>query len=145
PLQVLRIEKRRDVRLERFPLDRRRKIRQRRRVVLIRKSRKMMTEFVNENIRRLLAVCGNRAVQAEDSAASVCPGIRDDLDELVRRKGRNVPERSILKSQDIPLRTESVVTCTQRRPAVHTRGRPKTPASPSVGQQPHTFHTTPHP
>src|SRR5262245_63834145 len=84
-----------------------------------------MTEFVNENIRRLLTVCGDRTVQPKDSTASVCSGIRNDLDEVVRRKGRNIPEHSILKSQDIPLRTEAIVTCSQRRPTVHARRRPR--------------------
>ncbi len=69
----------------------------------------MVTELVDEDVRRLLAIGSDGAVQPEDSPATISPRIRDDLDEFVWRKRSDVAERAILKRKNVTLGTESVV------------------------------------
>ena len=51
-----------------------------------------MAKFVHEDVRRLIAVGRDRAVQPEDPAAAVGSRVGENLDELVRRERGGLSE-----------------------------------------------------
>ena len=82
-----------------------------------------MAKLVNENIIRETVVCGDRAVEVEDSAAAVGAIVCEYLDELVRRKLRDFPQRAIVKREHVTFGAERVVGRAHRRVAINAGRR----------------------
>src|SRR5215208_3916086 len=85
----------------------------------------MVSELVDEDVRRLVAVRRDRAVEPEDAAAAVGARVRQNLDEFVRRKRRGFTQLPVLEREDVTLRAEGVVRRAERRAAVDARRRPR--------------------
>ena len=69
-----------------------------------------MTKLVHEDVVRESVVRRNRAVEIENSTATVSPIVYQNLDELVRRKLRHFSQRAVIESQHIPFGSERVVS-----------------------------------
>src|SRR6185436_19172921 len=84
-----------------------------------------MSELVDEDVRRPEAVRRHGAVLAENSAASIGSGVRQDLDELVGSEGGHVAERPVVEGQDVALAAERVVRGADPRAAMDAHGGPR--------------------
>ncbi len=84
PLDIVRVEERRDVRFIRLLGHRRKFVLDRARVVLVGQAGEVMAELVHEQVARVTAVGGRRAEQAVYPAAAVDLGVGQDLDEVIR-------------------------------------------------------------
>src|SRR6185295_3255500 len=90
-------------------LGRRRSVGDGRRVVLVRESREVVTELMNEDVIRERIVDCNCAVQIEDAPAAVRAAVRENLDEFVRRELRDIPEPLVVERENVSFRSKSVI------------------------------------
>ena len=118
PLEILSIAKRGDIRLPGLDSISGGRVCNGRCVVFVGQPREVMPEFVNEDIGRLSAVSGDRAVEVEYAASSIGPRVRNYLYELVRRERCNGAHRAVVKGKDVSLGSEGVVACSERRLAI---------------------------
>src|SRR6185312_16923878 len=81
-------------------------------------------ELVDEDVRGPEAVGGHGAVEVEDAAAAVGVAVDEDLDELVRRIGGDVPEGAVVEGEDVALAAEGVIGGADGRAAVLPGGGP---------------------
>src|SRR5215510_4229912 len=95
----------------------------------------MMSELVDEDVRGLLTVRGDSAVQTKNPAAAISARVCDDLDELVWCKLGDVSKRAILKCQNVSLGAERIVACAEGRRSMDSRRRPRNPGLFSGGTQ----------
>ena len=79
-----------------------------------------MTEFMHENVVCESVVGGYGAIEIENAAATIGAVVCKYLDEFVRRKLRDLPQRVVVKSEYIALGTKSIVGRTQRGIVIDT-------------------------
>src|SRR5437899_5680350 len=82
-----------------------------------------MAELVDENVRRFVAICRYSAVEAKDPPSAIRARIRHDLDELIGRELRHLAQSAVVERQDVALRAERVIACSQGRSDVDSGRR----------------------
>src|SRR5688572_1426514 len=106
---------------------RRRRICYRRGVVLVRERGEVVSKLVHEHVVGESIVGSHGAVKIEDAAAAISAIVCEYLDELIRRKLRDAAELMVVERQNISLRTECIVSRTNRRVTIDPRRRTRDP------------------
>src|SRR6185369_4900539 len=95
-----------------------------RRVVLVAEAGKMMAELVNEDVFGEAGIDGGGRLIVEDASSAVLLLVHEDLEELVRRRGCDVAQRTIVEREHVALGIEDVVLRADRGAAIVARSRP---------------------
>src|SRR5205085_6815776 len=82
-----------------------------------------MSELVHEDVLGESGVDRGRRLIAKDSAAAVLLLIHEDLEIVVRRRGRDLAQRMIVEREHVALRIEDVVLDAGERAAIVLRPR----------------------
>ena len=82
-----------------------------------------MAELVHEDVVAPVVVGSHGAELAEDAAAAIGLAVDHDLDEIIWRVLRQLPERAVVQGQDVTLAAKDVVARANGRRAVDAGGR----------------------
>ncbi len=80
----------------------------------------MVTKLVDENVVGKSVVGSDRAVEIEDTAATVSSIVNQHFYELVRRKLCSPAQGAVVKRQHVSFRSERIVRGAERRVAIDT-------------------------